>query len=422
MSAKKYILIVGAIVIVGVGILWSVGKGQAALQGSQSQRNASPQDVPKVQTTTVVSKDLQGEQRLPGEMKAYEEVAIYPKIESFVEWIGVDRGSIVKRGQPLIRMTAPEIASRQAEASERAGAAVSQRHRAEARVQSSKAQLAEAEAKLAADEATYENLKAAAATPGVVAGNDVTIAQKTVEADRAGVKMYQENQRAAQSEVDAMAKDERAAANVAQSAKEITSYLHINAPFDGVITERNVHPGSFAGPAAGAGVLPMLRIQQVSTLRVVVFVPEAAVSGASIGEPVSFSVPAFPGEKFDAKVARIAHALDPKTRTMPVELDVANKSMNLAPGMYCEVQWPARRPSPSLFVPASAVAVTTERIFVIRVKDNKAEWVDIKQGAAMGDLVEVFGDLTAGDTIAVRGTDEIRNGSAVNAQPVTAAK
>jgi len=129
---------------------------------------------------------------------------------------------------------------------------------------------------------------------------------------------------------------------------------------------------------------------------------------------VNFTVPALPGEQFTGVVQRISHSLDAKTRTMPVELDVNNTLGKLAPGMFPEVSWPARRPRPSLFVPPTAIATTTERTFVIRVREGQVEWVDIKRGVAMnqpgGDLIEVFGDLAPGDQIAARGTDELRPG------------
>src|SRR5439155_24078423 len=131
---------------------------------------------------------------------------------------------------------------------------------AAARVQDAHAQRLEAEARLAVDEAIYERMKAASATPGVISGNDVDVAQKTVEADRARVHAGQEN--------------EEAASQAARSFQDIESYLHITAPFDGIITERNVHKGSLVGPSGGPLTPPMLRIQQVSSLRLIVAIPE----------------------------------------------------------------------------------------------------------------------------------------------------
>src|SRR5678815_4106440 len=100
---------------------------------------------------------------------------------------------------------------------------------------------------------------------------------------------------------------------------------------DRVVAERGVHPGALVGPS---GAAPLLILQQVSRLRLVVAVPEENVGGIVRGTSVSFSVPAFPTRTFSGTVARIPPALDAKTRSMPVELDVINKEQTLAPGMY----------------------------------------------------------------------------------------
>jgi RND family efflux transporter MFP subunit len=150
-------------------------------------------------------------------------------------------------------------------------------------------------------------------------------------------------------------------------------------------------------------------------LRLVVAVPEAVVGGVVEGGKVAFTVPAFPGEEFSGVVRRIAHSLEEKTRSMAVEMDVDNSDLRLAPGMYPEVTWPVHKARSSLLVPPSSVVTTTERTFVIRVKDGKAEWVNVKRGPSVGDLLEVYGALKAGDTILRRGTDEIRPGTPVTA-------
>jgi RND family efflux transporter MFP subunit len=354
-------------------------------------------------------------------LRAYQDVAIYPKVQGFVETLKVDRGSIVKRGQVLIRMSAPELASRTAEAQARVGATRDQRLEMEARVRSVREQKAEAAAKLSADEGTYRRLKAASATPGVVAENDVDIARQNVEADRARIRLLEQNERAAQAVVQSQSQNEIAAVSSAQSVRDMESYLIIRAPFDGIITERNVSNGSLAGPSSGGNGAPMLRIQQISKLRLVIDVPEVDIGGITSGDRISFAVPAFPGETFSGAVVRISHTLDEKTRSMPVEVDVINDSARLAPGMFPEVVWPAKRLQPSLFVPPSAVAVTTDRVFVVRIRNGTAEWVDVKRGVSIGDLVEVFGDIAENDVVATRGTDELRAGTKVNVKESSAA-
>ena len=128
---------------------------------------------------------------------------------------------------------------------------------------------------------------------------------------------------------------------------------------------------------------------------------------------MTFSVAAYPGQAFSGTVARIARAVDVNTRTMAVELDVNNKDGRLAPGTFCQVRWPVHRPGPSLLVPNRSVASTTDRMFLVRIRNGRSEWIDVKTGLASGSLVEVFGDLRPGDEVAARGTDEIRAGTEV---------
>jgi membrane fusion protein (multidrug efflux system) len=408
LSVVLIVASVAVVVILIVGWLLLRTRSQSTVGASDKASQT-----PTVLVSHVVSKDVDRQLKLPGELRAYQDVAIYPKVQGFVETLNVDRGSVVKRGQVLIRMSAPELASRTAEAQARVGATKDQRLEMEARVRSVREQKSEAAAKLSADEGTYRRLKAASATPGVVAENDVDIARQNVEADRAHIRLLEENEKAAQAVVQSQSENEKAAVSSARSVRDIESYLIIRAPFDGIITERNVNNGSLAGPSSGGSGAPMLRIQQISKLRLVVAVPEADIAGITRGDRISFTVPAYPGETFSGVVARISHTLDEKTRSMPVEVDVVNDSARLAPGMFPEVVWPARRIQPSLFVPPSAVAVTTERTFVVRIRDGAVEWVDVKRGVSMGELVEVFGELAENDVVATRGTDELRAGTKI---------
>ena len=421
MNRRRLLIGLATLALAVLIVSWSLVRTRAQKPPDQTASLQQSQ-APTVIVTNVVSQELSRQVRLPGDLKAYQDVAIYPKIPGFVEWIGVDRGSVVKRGQLIARMAAPEVEAQSGEAAAKAQAAHAQRLEAEARAAASKSQRVEAEAKLAADEATYRHLRGASETPGVVAGNDLEIAEKTVEADRARVRTYQEGEKAAAAQVRAYVEAETAASSGAKSARDVQQYLRIVAPFDGVVTERNVHDGSLVGPASGSNAQPMVRIQQVSTLRLVAYVPEEDVASLEVGEEIHFTVPAYPGEAFSGKVRRPAHAIDTKTRTMPIELDVNNSLSRLSPGMYAELRWPVTRPRPSMFVPPSAIAVTTERTFVIRIMSAKVEWVDVKRGAVMGNMVEVFGDLEAGDQIAVRGTDELREGTQVSVKQAAQAQ
>jgi RND family efflux transporter MFP subunit len=339
-----------------------------------------------IDVVQVVEQMLDVPLSLPGELTPFQSVAMFPRVTGFVKAVNVDRGSKVGAGQVLATLEAPEL--------------VAQRSEAQSKLQAAEAQLSVARAKADADKGTFARLKAASATPGVVAGNDVLIAEKAADASANQVVAAEQSVEAA-----------RQALNV---IRDMEAYLQLTAPFAGVITERNVHPGALVGPStSGAGATPLLRIVDTDRLRLVVPVPEAYTAEMRPGTDIPFTVAAYPGQSFTGKVARIAQAVDVSTRTMAVELDVANGDGRLAPGTFCQVRWPVRRSAPSLLVPSASVATTTDRTFVIRIRNGKTEWVDVKIGLTSGRLVEIFGDLRAGDEIAARGTDELRPGTDV---------
>jgi len=339
-----------------------------------------------IEVVRVVEQSLDVPLSLPGELTAFQSVAMFPRVTGFVKAVNVDRGSRVRAGQLLASLEAPEL--------------VAQRAEAQSKLQASEAQLSAARAKADADKGTFARLKAASATPGVVAGNDVVIAEKTADGSVNQVLAAEQSVEAARQALNAI--------------RDMEGYLRMTAPFAGVITERNVHPGALVGPStSGAAATPLLRLVDTDRLRLVVPVPEAYSAEMRPGTEIPFTVAAYPGQTFSGKVARIAQAVDVSTRTMAVELDVANRDGRLAPGTFCQVRWPVRRSGPSLFVPSASVAMTTDRTFVIRIRNGKTEWIDVKTGLTSGALVEVFGDLRPGDEIAGRGTDELRPGTDV---------
>ncbi len=344
---------------------------------------AQPSGTP--QTAELVpaqSRKLEKTVSVPSDLIAFQSVAIYAKVSGFVESIGVDRGSWVKKDKVLAVLVAPELEARTAEAGARLQAAVSE--------------TAEAEARRFTAQSTYERLKAAAATPGVVAGHHLEVAEKNLEAAAAGVEAAANGVKAAQAALDAV--------------REMEAYLELRAPFDGVVTERNAHPGSLVGPSGAA----VVKVEQISKLRLVVPVPEIYVGGIDRGTRVSFKVAAYPDRTFEGVVERPAHSLDVKTRSMMVELDVLNPDRVLAPGMFADVQWPVTREEASIFVPKTAVVRTSERQFVVRVREGAAEWIDVRRGEVQGDLIEVFGELQEGDLVVLRGSDEIRPGMRIS--------
>ena len=341
---------------------------------------AAPLAAQSIKFARVVSKRVARTTELPGELYPFETVQLQAKIQSYVEAVLVDRGSSVKRGDLLVRLSAPEMMAR-----------ISQ---AQAQLTSAESDETQAEAQLAAARSTYSRIEEASKTPGAVAENDLVQAKQQTEAAQASVQSRKRM-------VDSFKSN-------LKSQQDLAAYLRVTAPFDGLISTRYVHPGALVGPGVD---MPLLQLDQISHLRLAVAVPESDIAGLVKGTKVDFKVSAYPDRTFSGIIARPAYALDMKTRTMPVELDVANPHHLLAPGMYPAVLWPVERLERSLLVPSTSIVTTTERVFVIRNKDGHAEWVNVRRGPRSGDLVEVTGDLKPGDQVVERGTDEIRNGS-----------
>lgn len=374
----------GRIILLAVTTLAAIscGRNDTAAQGPAAPPASAPATVDVV---SVVEQPLDVQLSLPGELTAYQSVAVFARVTGFVKSLSVDRGSRVRAGDVLATLEAPEL--------------VAQRYESQSKLQAVEAQLSAARAKADAETSTYERLKMASATPGVVAGNELVIAEKAAAASRDQVTAAEQGAEAARQSLNAI--------------REMEGYLRVTAPFGGVVTERNVHPGALVGPSGAGTATPLLRLVEHNRLRLVVAVPEAYTSDIKTGTGIRFSVSAYPDQSFSGAIARVAHAVDVATRTMAVELDVDNSDDRLAPGTFCQVRWPVHRSTPSLFVPSTSIATTTGRTFVIRIRGGKTEWVDVRTGLTAGAGVEVFGDLHPGDQIVGRATDELAPGTDV---------
>jgi RND family efflux transporter MFP subunit len=312
----------------------------------------------------VVEQPLDAVAHLQGELSPNESVDLFARVNGYVREVAVDRGSVVHKGDVVARLDAPELLQ----------------------------QRAEAEARLVSSRQTADRLHTASRTEGAVAGHEIEMAEAALQADSARVA----------------------------ALREMEGYLTVRAPFDGVVTERRVHPGALVGPSQGSGGF-IVRVEDHARLRLTVAVPEQAAGVAPVGRDVMFTVSAWPGQAFHGRVARVAGSVDPRTRTMPTELDVAAGG-KLAPGMYADVAWPVTRRTRSLFVPPASIVQTTARTYVIRVHAGRAQLVDIMRGVSTPDRVEVFGALAPGDTLLRRGVDDVLDGDKIALQPPAPAR
>jgi membrane fusion protein (multidrug efflux system) len=323
----------------------------------------------KYQIGTITEKALSSYARLPGLLKPFNEVNLFPKVNGFVKEILVDRGSQVKKGQLLLTLEAPEM---------------------ESALQAANSRYTQAQENAQASKEKYRRLKQAAMEPGSVS---------PLELDNAVSKMKVDN---------AMAESERS--NMA-AVKTMQGYLRVYAPFDGVIVQRNVSPGALVAPGKASDV-PMLILQDTRKLRLEVAIPEDDVDRVDLEQAVSFTFNAMPGENHTARISRSANALS-NMRSEAIEIDVANPDGKLKPGMYAEARIPMRSGAKSLLVPNSAIVRSTERKYVVIVRDGIAKLIDIKEGMAGKDSTEVFGALSANERIVLGAGDDLQDGTAI---------
>ncbi len=334
--------------------------------------NKTPQNPATAEVTdTVPVFILSGSQvsksiELPAELLPYETADLTPKVQGYISDIRVDIGDRVSKGQVLAVIDAPEVRTRSAEY---------------------RSALSSAQSRYQSSRDVYDRLLRAsqAKTSGIVAPVELEKSRNQKLADSAA---YQ------------------SARSLAQSYSEVAGYLVITAPFNGIVTSRNTDRGALVGQQS-----PVFTVQNTSTLRLRVAVPETYMSAETASREVAFRVESNPNKSFTAQLARKSGAIDPKNRTEIWEYKFNNPTAELKAGSFAYVKLDLQRNASSFVIAPSAIATNQERKFVIVVRDGKAEWVDVRQGMSTEKGLEVFGDIKVGDTLVVRATDERKPGA-----------
>lgn len=303
---------------------------------------------------------------LPGELQPYLQTDLFAKVQGYVRDMKVDIGDRVRKGQTLAIIEAPEVNTQ---------------------VTQSQAALASAKAKYTASTDKYQRLYQASqsASPGIVAPVDLVTAHDQMQADSAAYEAVSQQSKA---------------------YKEVSGYLYLSAPFDGVIIARKADPGALVSANS-----MLLTVQDNNTLRLRISVPETYVAAATGRRDLSFSVDAYPEQRFTGNLTRKTESIDPVTRTELWEYDVDNRQHLLKAGAFVYARLNLERNAPSFVLSPAAIATTLERKFVIRVHDGKAQWVDVRQGMTTDAGIEVFGELHNGDTLLSKATDERKQGT-----------
>jgi membrane fusion protein, multidrug efflux system len=372
MKNQKNKLFFALVLLAGMGLLNACGPSKKEKEEqAETVQQENTLDTPTVALISVAKGKLTSNITVPGELQPFLQVDLYAKINSYVKTLLVDIGSQVHKGQLLATLEAPEINSQ---------------------LEQAKSVIQQNKAVYFADKATYDRLYSTSKTPGTISQNDLEQAQAKMRSDSANVEAAKSAYKVVAANLD---------------------YLQIRAPFDGVITVRNINSGTYVGPSGSNGNQPMFVIEDHKRLRLVISVPENFTGGLSNKSEVTFTVKALQGEKFTAQVKRLSGALDEKLRSERLEVDVLNKDNRLLPNMYADVNVPLPSRDSAFIVPKTAVVTSTEKVFVIKVVNNHAEWVDVQKGLEAGDRMEIHGDIKPGDDLVKVATDEIRNGSPV---------
>ncbi|OOQ59660.1 efflux RND transporter periplasmic adaptor subunit [Mucilaginibacter pedocola] len=344
-------------------------------ENKEEKKAEAVQEAPPVEVIGLQKGTISTSFNVPGELVAFQQVDLYAKVNSFVTKLNADIGSEVHAGELLATLQAPEVNS--------------QLSGAESRLQSQ-------EALYQASKATYKRLLETSKTPGTVSPNELDLALAKQNSDFSQLQAA----RAAYKEVGAN-----------------RDYLLIRAPFDGIITARNVSAGAYVGPSGKGSELPVFTLQEQKKLRLAVSVPENYTGALSDKSEVTFTVKAMPGQVFNAKVNRMSGALDAKLRAQRIEMDVFNANKKLLPGMVAEVHIPVSGNSGAFVVPNKAILNSTLGVYLITVADGKAKWVPATTGRSADGKTEVFAQLNEGDKVVNVASEEIRDGSEIKTAP-----
>lgn len=394
-----------AVVLVAAVVGWkTLGRDgtDAESPGRTEAGNAVTAAVARAQRT-----NLGNTLRIAGEFKPFQDVDIHAKVAGYIRSISVDVGDHVKAGQTIAVLEVPELAA------QLSGADAGTRT-AQDQIRKAQGDLQRAQSTQSAAHSAYVRLKQAAdSRAGLVAQQEVDDFQAKDLESAAQVASAEAELSAAKQQLDV------AQANQKQYAA-LSGYTRITAPFAGVITNRYADTGALiaAGTSSSTQAIPVVRLAQISVLRLVLPVPESMAAQIRLGEAVKVHVQAL-DEDIEGKVSRFADSLDMQTRTMETEIDVPNRSGKLIPGMYTETELSLREKKDVLTIPLEGVTRNGEVSTVLLVNPQSVvEERHVQLGMEDSARVEVVSGLVEGDMVIVGNRSSFRSGEKVQPKEV----
>ena len=408
---RKIVMVVVGVVLVAVACFWlgrsSPEPGVATADSAHGSADG-PEPVAAVMQVTRVS--LATTLTIAGEFKPFQDVDVHAKVAGYIRKIYVDVGDHVKEGQTIVVLEVPELAAQLSGADAGTRSAEQQIRRAQGDLQRSQS------SQVAAHSAYVRLKQAADSRAGLVAQQEVDDSQAKDQEGAAQVASAEAELSAAKQQL------EMAQANQKQYAA-LSSYTRITAPFAGVITNRYADTGALiaAGTSSSTQAIPVVRLAQISVLRLVLPIPESMAAQIRLGEVVKVRVQAL-NKDFLGKVSRFADSLDMQTRTMETEIDVENRDGSLISGMYTETQLSLREKKNVLTLPLEAVSRNGDdaTVFVVNAQ-NIVEERPIHLGMEDAARVEVLSGLVEGNLVIIGNRSAFRNGQKVQPKQVGAA-
>jgi RND family efflux transporter MFP subunit len=374
---------IGAFLLLTAGIALGASRHHSKQQQVMATAEEMREFAPTVSVGQVDASPSVVSVTLPGTTAAFAAANIYARATGYISKRNVDIGDHVKQGELLAELAVPELDEQ-----------ISQN---EATLEQLKAAVQQAQANATLAQATWGRDKPLL-KDGWVTGHQGDIDLQTVKADGAAVSVAQAN----------VSAQER----LLRVLRQNRAYASVVAPFDGIITQRNVDIGSLVQGNASTGTF-MFEIMQKDVIRVWVYVPQDAAFGVAPGVDAIVRVPELPNRQFPGKVTRIADALQSGTRTLLTEIDIPNPDGALPPGIYCSVELKIPRKTPSFLIPAEALIFNRNGLQAAVVKDGTAEIRNVKVTRDLGTRVEVDAGLKAGERVILNPPVTLVDGSKV---------
>ncbi len=347
-------ILIPLLVLIAVFVFFGV---LPRIKNQQELKAASDEATKRTPLVSVVMVKALGDTNgltLPGQISPYRETSLYARTQGFVRKRFVDLGSIVRRGQLLATVEAPEIEQ----------------------------DIARAQADLQLAQANLDRVKSVT-LPGAIAQQDIDTRQSAVNVGQAGLRRIQ----------------------------ALKGLQEVHAPFNGMITARNAEVGNLV--QAGTG-LPLFTLSQLDTLRVYVDVPQTYYQAIKIGMPAVVTVPEMKGRTFTGKVVRTSGTLRTQSRTLLVEVAIPNQKRELVAGLYGTVKFPAKVANPPVIIPANTLMVTSEGARVVLITPNNlVKITPVTLGRDFGTTLEVVGGLSGNERLVSNPTDQLQDDAIV---------